>query len=137
MRVKALLFSLACTACVAQPLPPPAVVAVPSPAAAPRCREFDTVVTIAGRPQQAFGTACLQPDGSWKVVQSMPGQSQRSYVVLPQTYRPYYPAYTVDPWVVGPPLFLGGAFIGLGWGHGGWRGGWHDGWHDGWHHRRW
>jgi len=33
------------------------------------CREFQTTVTIGGQPQPAYGTACQQPDGSWKVVQ--------------------------------------------------------------------
>lgn len=33
------------------------------------CREYQTTVTIQGRTEQAFGTACQQPDGSWKMVQ--------------------------------------------------------------------
>ena len=33
-----------------------------------QCREFQQEVTIDGRPTQAYGTACLQPDGSWEVV---------------------------------------------------------------------
>lgn len=33
-----------------------------------QCREFQQEVTIDGRPQEAYGTACLQPDGSWQVV---------------------------------------------------------------------
>jgi hypothetical protein len=32
------------------------------------CREFQTTIVIDGRPENAFGTACLQPDGSWAVV---------------------------------------------------------------------
>jgi surface antigen len=32
------------------------------------CREYQQVVTIDGREQRSFGTACRQPDGSWKVV---------------------------------------------------------------------
>lgn len=32
------------------------------------CREFLQTVTIAGEEQQAYGTACRQPDGSWKIV---------------------------------------------------------------------
>jgi surface antigen len=31
------------------------------------CREFQETVTIGGKPEQAYGTACRQPDGSWKV----------------------------------------------------------------------
>ncbi len=32
------------------------------------CREYQTTVTIEGRTQQAYGTACREPDGSWKIV---------------------------------------------------------------------
>lgn len=32
------------------------------------CREYQTTVTVGGRDQEAYGTACQQPDGSWKVV---------------------------------------------------------------------
>ncbi|HYB09312.1 MAG TPA: RT0821/Lpp0805 family surface protein [Alphaproteobacteria bacterium] len=32
------------------------------------CREFQQTVTISGQTQQAYGTACRQPDGSWKIV---------------------------------------------------------------------
>ena len=32
------------------------------------CREFQTTVQIDGKDQKAYGTACRQSDGSWKVV---------------------------------------------------------------------
>lgn len=32
------------------------------------CREFRQQVTIGGRMEEAYGTACRQPDGSWQVV---------------------------------------------------------------------
>lgn len=32
------------------------------------CREYQTTVNIGGQNEQAYGTACRQPDGSWKVV---------------------------------------------------------------------
>ena len=32
------------------------------------CREFQQTVSIGGREERAYGTACRQPDGSWKVV---------------------------------------------------------------------
>lgn len=32
------------------------------------CREYQTSVNIGGQTEQAYGTACRQPDGSWKVV---------------------------------------------------------------------
>src|SRR5215468_3285235 len=32
------------------------------------CREFQQTVTIGGNPESSFGTACRQPDGSWRIV---------------------------------------------------------------------
>jgi surface antigen len=32
------------------------------------CREFQQTVYIGGEPEKAYGTACRQPDGSWKIV---------------------------------------------------------------------
>lgn len=32
------------------------------------CREYRTVANIGGKQQQMYGTACRQPDGSWKAV---------------------------------------------------------------------
>ncbi len=33
------------------------------------CREFRTGITVGGRQETAYGTACRQPDGSWEIVQ--------------------------------------------------------------------
>lgn len=33
------------------------------------CREFQQTVTIGGKTQQAYGTACRDADGSWRIVQ--------------------------------------------------------------------
>ena len=32
------------------------------------CREYQQTVTIGGKQEQTYGTACRQPDGSWKIV---------------------------------------------------------------------
>jgi len=32
------------------------------------CREYQTEVMVGGERQKAYGTACRQPDGSWKIV---------------------------------------------------------------------
>ncbi len=32
------------------------------------CREFQQEITVGGKTEQAFGTACLQADGVWKIV---------------------------------------------------------------------
>jgi hypothetical protein len=56
--------------------PAPAAVA-PPPAAAPSsayqpagqtCRQYQTTVTVDGQTQPGFGTACLQPDGTWRMI---------------------------------------------------------------------
>ena len=65
------------------------------------CREYQQTVIVGGEQQQAYGTACRQPDGSWQIVSSAePAQTQvveqrttRVYGSEP-VYRPYYrPAY--------------------------------------------
>src|SRR5579859_7036479 len=58
--------------------PPPAYYTPPPAAYAPpvaqnqvpgqTCREYQSTTTIGGRPQQSYGTACLQPDGTWQIV---------------------------------------------------------------------
>ena len=32
------------------------------------CREYQQTVTVGGRTERAYGTACRQPDGSWEIV---------------------------------------------------------------------
>jgi hypothetical protein len=56
--------------------PPPPVVYVPAPvqtAVAPRtadryCREYQKTATIGGVEREVYGTACMQPDGSWEII---------------------------------------------------------------------
>ncbi len=53
---------------------PPAVTYVPapqqpSPQASGECREYTSTSTIDGVPQKTYGTACRQPDGSWRIVE--------------------------------------------------------------------
>ncbi|HUK60666.1 MAG TPA: hypothetical protein VLV50_15655 [Stellaceae bacterium] len=61
--------------------PPPVVYTTPAPAAAvtappaapttaanPYCREYQSTTMIDGAPQTMYGTACLQPDGTWRIV---------------------------------------------------------------------
>ena len=42
----------------------------PEPAVMDRryCREYQRTVTIDGAPVEAYGTACRQPDGSWRMI---------------------------------------------------------------------
>lgn len=32
------------------------------------CREYSQTVVVGGQQQQSYGTACRQPDGSWRIV---------------------------------------------------------------------
>ena len=31
------------------------------------CREYQQTITVGGKTEQAYGTACRQPDGSWEI----------------------------------------------------------------------
>lgn len=45
------------------------VAPAPAGVAPSYCREFRTTININGTLQPAWGTACLQPDGTWRFVQ--------------------------------------------------------------------
>ena len=96
------------------------------------CREYQRNVTIGGRVQNMYGTACLQPDGSWRTAEperveyaDEPYQVASAAPVMvqqPVVYEPYYePVYSSYRYYPGPSFGLS-----LGWSdrdHGGWRGG--------------
>ena len=33
------------------------------------CREFQQTITVGGKTEEGYGTACRQPDGAWKIIQ--------------------------------------------------------------------
>ena len=43
------------------------------------CREFQTEVTVGGKTERAYGTACRQPDGSWEIVNNNRNNNRSSY----------------------------------------------------------
>ena len=62
------------------------------------CREFITTITIGGREEQGYGTACRQPDGSWQLapeaeptgsVQEPPSRTEVTSYVAPANYYVY------------------------------------------------
>ena len=63
------------------------------------CREFIKTIIIGGKEEQGYGTACRQPDGSWRIVageQQMdrPPQSTTVYVhTPPERYYAYPPDF--------------------------------------------
>jgi hypothetical protein len=51
--------------------PPQPAYAAPAPAptySTANCREYSGTIMIDGQEQRSYGTACLQPDGTWRIV---------------------------------------------------------------------
>lgn len=65
--------ALSLSGCIEPPPPSysasaaPQVPNVPAPPPTPECREMRLSVMIGNQPQDVFGTACRQPDGSWRI----------------------------------------------------------------------
>lgn len=56
---------------VPQPPPPqaaPAATPAVPPASQTNCKDYQSTITIDGRPQRVTGTACLQADGTWRII---------------------------------------------------------------------
>lgn len=64
----------------------------------PFCREYTKQVWVGGQPQPGYGTACMQPDGSWAVSEQQP---QPSIQLTDHYYGDYYPA----PVYAAPPVY--------------------------------
>jgi hypothetical protein len=93
---------LSCSGCVVhQPvpvaIPAPASEAAPAPAAQ-NCREFQNTVIVGGVRQQAYGTTCQQPDGSWKIASSQAASEAPAAATAPYPVYPAYPAYPAYPY---------------------------------------
>jgi len=123
---------LTCTGCVVhQPVPVamPANETAPADAApaettAQNCREFQDTVIVGGVRQQAYGTTCQQPDGSWRITSppttsapsaSAPPAAPAAPYPYPYTY-PVYPAYPYHYYgyypYYGPNIGIGFRFSG-------------------------
>lgn len=69
------------------------------------CRPVTGTAVIDGAPQQISGLACLQPDGTWQIMQS------DDTLVYPVAW-PDATAYYAGPWYGWwPPVFVGGSFV--------------------------
>ncbi|MGH6619169.1 MAG: hypothetical protein ACREF6_06465, partial [Alphaproteobacteria bacterium] len=115
----------------AQPQPPVTPQATPQPApqatapAGPECREFQTTVTIGGKPEKAYGQSCRQPDGTWKQVGNLDTSPPAATSGVEQSYPygwygyeypdgpRYGPGYSVGVGV-GAGSHGGGGFMGYG-----------------------
>jgi len=65
------------------------------------CREYTKTVTVGGQREQAYGTACYKPDGSWEIVSTQGsdyGRSQVRDVIVNDAGRDYRtkPYYNVN-----------------------------------------
>jgi len=64
------------------------------------CREYVTTIAIGGVEQQGYGTACRQPDGFWRRVDTSPAPppQTRPYVYSPPQRYYYYPPEFYGPY---------------------------------------
>ncbi|SDM22619.1 Surface antigen [Geoalkalibacter ferrihydriticus] len=80
------------------------------------CREFLTTIIVDEREEQAYGTACRQPDGSWEFVSGEVAAETYQVVervvekhyVYPYAYRDWYyrHPYYYHPWYHSPRIFF-------------------------------
>ena len=100
---------LCCAACTLPPEPAISSVTTTVPPDAPNCQDYTAQVTVDGSTQPIAGRACKQDDGTWRIVESVPGGSPTValYTPPPVAYQAFY-----DPWLWGPPLgFSTGGFL--------------------------
>ena len=100
---------LCCAACTLPPEPAISSVTTTVPPDAPNCQDYTAQVTVDGSTQPIAGRACKQDDGTWQIVESVPGASPTValYTPPPVAYQAFY-----DPWLWGPPLgFSTGGFL--------------------------
>ena len=112
------------------------------------CREYTQTVLIGGMRHKSYGTACMQPDGSWKMAaaEPIPQDQPVRYISPPQfvsapryvTPPPYYvaqqPIYYAQPY---PYPYYAPVGISVGFGHDWYHSGYHGngyGYGHGWHH---
>jgi hypothetical protein len=110
--------ALSASGCAYQPAPVAAPTVAPlvstvAPIGGEGCREYQGTAEIGGAEQPVYGTACRQPDGTWRITNGSAGTSTApSTVTSTMTYVYPYPAY--GPWCCGPgfgsSFFFGGRF---------------------------
>lgn len=116
LRAPVTLAALICAACVSSPPPAPVpAAAAPAPPmqvaqSDPTCREFQQSITVGGQVQEGWGTTCLQPDGTWKIMRSaQPAAAPPPQVAAapppPAVVVPQYPAYGYYPYPYPYPYY--------------------------------
>jgi hypothetical protein len=66
------------------------------------CQPYSGTSMIGGQPQQINGTACLQPDGTWRIVKTAGGEVLPAPIVVPAP-QPVI-VEQAPPVVYGPPV---------------------------------
>jgi len=69
------------------------------------CREFTQTVAIAGLAQDAFGTACRQADGSWRLLPAQPPLPATVLILPPSPPPPTRVVYLPHPPIQMAPRF--------------------------------
>jgi hypothetical protein len=110
--------ALGVSGCVDRSAPvmvPPAtpLVSTVAPIGGEDCREYQGNAEIGGASQPVYGTACRQPDGTWRITNGVSGSGTApSTVTSTTTYVYPYPAYGPGCCGLGfgGSFFLGGRF---------------------------
>jgi hypothetical protein len=112
------------TSCVAEPSGPEVSTLQSSPLSAVstirpvegECREYSVPIVVGGKQEMAYGRACQQADGTWRIAEGPTGPDGSSVppsLAQPTIIYPAYPYYYYDPWGPpwwGPPFGFVGAF---------------------------
>lgn len=79
-------------------------IATPAKANDNYCRDFNQKIRINGELEQAYGRACLQPNGTWKIVStnSDDDNHKTSHYKIKKTYTHASPLRTIIYWNNGP-----------------------------------
>lgn len=111
---------------------------------APYCREYQRKVTVGGKIVDSYGTACMQPDGSWKLDSGdlVNTINEPVYADAPMQVASLEPLYVQQQVVYSEPVYTGYRYyngpswgVSMGWSdRDGWRGG--RGHHKGWRQDR-
>ncbi len=79
------------------------------------CREYRQTVTVGGQTERAYGTACRQPDGSWKIGGDTSSRSRHPRInasAAPNGWPPGHSSPRSVKWVVINAPTLGGTASG-------------------------
>lgn len=87
-----------------------ASIVMPAYAGDEYCREFTQNIAVGGKIQEAYGTACMQPDGSWERVSEMQIEGanvqEAAYYPVGQRMEPQVIVQQPPIYVAPPPIYV-------------------------------